>query len=538
MDELRWSERFTAEEVAAYRVTGLWGDETLADFVDRTADARPDALCTTDGSRQLMWADARNQAWRLAGGLARLGITAGDRVVVQLQNSIEAVLTYYALARLGAVMVPRMTMYREREVSDAIDRTEAKALVVPDSFRGFDHAAMAAALHQQCRSLDHVVVVGDAPAGTLEFDALADAEQYAGPRPGPDDLHIILFTSGTTAQPKGVMHTFNTFVTCAKGLARAFALTPDDICLMPSPLMHNTGLQSGALVPAVTGCASVLQDVWEPNAGLELIGRFGVTFSVGATPFVTMMIDAHDGGRHDLRSLRLFACGGAPVPASVVRDAVAVLGCTLMTVFGQTESSLQTITRLDDPVERVASSDGRAAEGTEVSLLDDDGREVPRGAQGEICSRGPGVMVGYWRDPERTKEAFEFGWFHSGDLGRMDDAGYLRVTGRKKDIIIRGGTNISPSEIEELLLEHPCVADVTVVGMPDRVLGEKACAFVVPVPGTSPTLADLTSFLRQKKIAVQKLPERLELRHELPRTATGKVEKYRLRDELVEPVAG
>jgi non-ribosomal peptide synthetase component E (peptide arylation enzyme) len=199
---------------------------------------------------------------------------------------------------------------------------------------------------------------------------------------------------------------------------------------------------------------------------------------------------------------------------------------------------LQTITRLDEPVERVASSDGRAPEGTDVALLDEEGRQVRWGEQGEICSRGPGVMVGYWRDPQRTNESFEFGWFHSGDLGRMDQDGYVRVTGRKKAIVIRGGTNISPSEIEELLLEHPAVADVTVVGMADRVLGEKACAFVVPSPGTSPTLSELTDFLREKKIAIQKLPERLELRDELPRTATGKVEKYRLREDLASLLDG
>jgi len=193
---------------------------------------------------------------------------------------------------------------------------------------------------------------------------------------------------------------------------------------------------------------------------------------------------------------------------------------------------LQTITLLDDPVDRVASSDGRAPEGTDVAILDEEGYEVARGNEGEICSRGPGVFAGYWMEPARTAEAFEFGWFHSGDLGRMDEDGYIRVTGRKKDIIIRGGVNISPTEIEELLLEHASVADVSIVGMPDRVLGEKACAFVVPAAGTSPTLEELTSFLRGKKIAIQKLPERLELRPELPRTATGKVEKYKLREEL------
>jgi non-ribosomal peptide synthetase component E (peptide arylation enzyme) len=511
----------------------LWADDVTSDFLDRAAVDRPDALCVADPEISYTYQQARDRAYRLAGGLAELGVGRGDMVAVQLPNWADAVVTYYAVARLGAVFVPRMLIYRHHEVRDAIMRTEAKVLIVPDTFRDFDHAAMAMELRKECPSLEHVIVHGEPPAGAIPFEEACGDELYDGPKASPDDYHLILFTSGTTAQPKGVVHTWNTYRAGAKGLVENFRLTRDDVCLMPSPIMHNTGLIAGVAAPLLAQAATVVQPIWEASQGLSLISRLGVTYSVGAPPFVTMMIDAYESERYDLSRLRLFACGGAPVPGPIVRQAVEVLGCKLQTVFGQSESSLQTLTDIDDPVERVASSDGKAVRGTEVLILDNDGNEVPRGTEAEICSRGPGVMLEYWRDPERTADVFAHGWFHSGDLGRMDDDGYIRVTGRKKDLIIRGGTNLSSVEIEEMVIEHPRVADASVVGMPDRVLGERVCAFVVTTDDKDMSLEELTSFMREKKIAMQKLPERIEVRTELPRTATGKVLKYKLREEVV-----
>jgi non-ribosomal peptide synthetase component E (peptide arylation enzyme) len=526
--EQRWS----PAQVAEYRRLGLWGDDVLWDHLDRAATYRPDGLCVADPETRYTFAEAFDRAGRIASGLAALGVGRGDHVAVQLPNWAETAIVYYAIARLGAVFLPRMPIYREHEVGEAIERTRSKVFVTTDTFRKFDHAAMGLDIQRRSDSLEHVVVLGDAPDGALPYDALVAGHAFDGPEPDADDPHLVLFTSGTTARPKGVVHSWNTYQGSALALAAAFRLTADDICLMPSPVMHNTGLMAGVVAPLLHQAGTVLQPVWEAHEGLSLISRFGCTYSVGATPFVTMMIDAHDPAQYDLSTFRLFACGGAPVPGAVVRQAIDTLGCTLQTVYGQSESSLQTITDIDDSVERVATSDGKAATGVRISILDDHGVAVPHGDEGEICSQGPGVMLGYFDDPGLTSRAFVDGWFRSGDLGRMDDDGYIRVTGRKKDLIIRGGSNIAPIEIESMIMEHPDVTDVSVVGMPDRVLGERICAFVVPRAGAALELDDITTFLREKKIATQKLPERLELRSELPHNATGKVEKFKLRDEI------
>ena len=524
---------YTPERIARFHDLGLWGTEVLDDLVRRNAEQNPDGICVTDGRRSLTFAEARDAAGRLAGSLAARGVGPGDRVVVQLPNWWEAVVAYYAIARLGAVFVPRMTIYREFEMLDAAERTGAKAIIVPDTFRNFDHAAMALAVRDRVDSVGDVIVAGDAPGGALRFDDLLGADPYAGALPDPDDLHIILFTSGTTARPKGVQHSFNTYVACARTMRQGLAVTSEDRCFMPSPVMHNTGLNSGVLLPALTGAGTVLQDVWQADAAMALIRQHQCTFSIGATPFVTMMLDTFDPDRHDLSSLRVFCCGGAPVPASVVRDAVSRLGFELATCFGQGECSAYTLTRLGDSVERVASSDGVAMPGNEITVLDADGKPVATGEEGEICCRGAQIMLGYLGDPDLTAQTVDAdGFCHSGDLGRMDADGYIRITGRKKDIIIRGGTNITPLEIEELLLEHPKVARVAVIGYPDRKLGERVCAVVVPARDSAPTLAELVEFLEAKRIAKQKLPERLELIDELPVTATGKVEKFRLRERL------
>jgi acyl-CoA synthetase (AMP-forming)/AMP-acid ligase II len=523
---------YPPDRVARFYELGLWGPESLTSIVETNARLRPDELCVADSRRSLTFGEAERLSAGLAGSLIALGVEPGDRVVVQLPNWWQAVVAYYAIARIGAVFVPRMMIYREHEVRDAIERTEATLFITADRFRNFEHGTMGLAIREQT-ALEHVVVIGSTPAGALNFDELLTGPRYAGPAPDPDQLHIILFTSGTTAKAKGVMHSFNTYVACSRALRDGLELSGRDRCFMPSPVMHNTGLQAGVLLPALLGGATVLQDVWEVHAAMDMIGAHRCSYTVGATPFVTMLLDAFDPSSDDLSSMRVFNCGGAPVPASVVRDTSTRLGFRLAVSFGQSECHLYSITRANDSVDRVASSDGRAALGNELIVVDDDGERVPPGQEGEICCRGGQIMLGYLGEPGLTAETIDAdGFCHSGDLGRMDADGYIRITGRKKDIIIRGGNNITPLEIEEMLLEHPKVAQIAVIGFPDHRLGERVCAVVVPTAAGAPTLAELASFLGARRLAKQKLPERLELVDALPMNATGKVEKFQLRKVL------
>lgn len=527
--------RFSPEQHAAFCQLGVWSNRTLADYVEDNAQRDPAGLCVSDGHSSMTFAQARDRAWAVAGSLAALGVARGDRVLVQLPNWVDAVIVYYALARLGAVFVPRMMIYREHELEETLARTEAVAVIVADSFRNVDHAQIAISVARKAHSVKEVVVLGEACDGTVPYGQLLTGSPYTGAPPEVSDPHVILFTSGSTGRAKGVLHNFNTYSACARGLLDVLGLGTCDRCFTASPIMAQTGLNAGIVAPAIGGFGTVIQDIWDPVAAFELIDRCSCTHAYGAATFITTMAGQPPDSRRALPSLRVWGCGGAPVPPLVIEQAHTILGCRVMTMYGQSEACLQTATRLDDSDERVRTSDGRAVAGMEVVVLGEANEPVPAGSEGEICSRGASVMLGYWGDDAEPAAAFDQqGWFHSGDLGRMGEDGYLRVTGRKKDIIIRGGVKISAREIEDILGEHDQVLDVAVIGVPDAELGERVCACVVPVAGSTPCLADLVAFIERRKIAKQKLPERLVLCEELPRTPTGKVQKFALRESAAQ----
>ncbi|MDT7745549.1 MAG: hypothetical protein QOE59_4627 [Actinomycetota bacterium] len=532
--------RYGVESVRRFREQGWWQDGSASALLDRWAEATPTRRFVSDGVVELDYGTVRERARGLGAALVRQGVAAGDRVAVQLPNWAEFVVSYLAIARIGAVMVPIMTVYRHTEVGHVLRNSGAVAAVTTGSFRGFDHAAMFRVLGQECPELRALVIARAEPAdGELAFETACATETddaELGPHPDPDAPHVIVYTSGTESTAKGCVHTWNTLDFSGRGLAHdVFGTTPEDVMFMPSPVAHATGLVVGVLVPLAVGAETHLQDIWEPNEGLRRIAQYRCTATATATPFVRMALEAAAGTDHDVSSMRFWLCAGAPIPEALAAEFTAVFdGGVLNPLYGASEIMAATCCHRGDPIERRAGSDGTPAlEGVQIGLLGPDGDPVATGDEGEICYWGPGAVLGYWRDPARTAATIDDeGWHHTGDLGRMDAEGYLRVSGRLKDIIIRGGTNISAAEVEGHVGAHPDVAQVAVVAYPDDRLGEKVCAVVVPVPGRQPGLADVTDFLRGRAISLQKLPERLLLVDELPMTATGKVQKFLLREQV------
>lgn len=532
-------DRYGEDAARAFRERGWWRDGSAAALVDHWAATTPERRFVSDGTVELDYATLRERSRGLGAALLRAGVRPGERVAMQLPNWAEFVVAYLAVTRIGAVLVPTMTVNRRTEIGHVLRNSGAVAAITTGEFRGFDHAAMFRSLRDECPALSTLVIArGDAAEGELAFDdacATTTDDEELGPHPDPDAPHVIVYTSGTESTSKGCVHTWNTIDFSGRGLATdVFRTRADDVMFMPSPIAHATGLVVGVLVPLTTGSETHLQDVWEPNDGLRRIEEYRCTASATATPFVRMALDAQRGAGRDLSSMRFWLCAGAPIPAALAHEFHdAFDGGVLMPLYGCTEVLAATCCHPGDPVERRAGSDGTPAlDGIEITLTAPDGAAVATGEEGEICYRGPGGILGYWRDPERTAATIDAdGWHHTGDLGRFDEHGYLRVCGRLKDIIIRGGTNISAAEVEGYVAAHPSVAQVAVVAYPDERLGEKVCAVVVPEPGATPTLEDVTTFLRGRDIAAQKLPERLLLVDALPMTATGKVQKFLLREQ-------
>jgi len=538
-------DRYSGEQIAAFYAAGYWQPTSFNALVVEQATRRGDQTFVFDSTTSLTYAGFRDKALRLAVGLQRHGVRPGDRVAVQLPNWTEFPLLAAALSRIGAILVPIMPIYRGDEVAYVLRHSGAVAAVTCHEFRGFGHLAMFQELRSAAPDL-RTVYVARPPAGvaaseTPSLDSLVvdgdltALEEEAGPDSSPDDGFLIVYTSGTTSRPKGCFHTFNTVRASANAILKALEYTEQDVQFGPSPVSHSTGLVTSVVMPLSAGAKSYLMEAWDPEEGLRRIEQYGCTAAVTATPFLQMLMAAYDPAKHDASSLRLWVCAGSPIPGAIVeRSRELFSGCQTLSLYGRSENFLTTMCDVSDPADRAVTSDGSAIEGAEVKIVGEDGLEVPRGEEGDIAYRGPSHMIEYFHDDEQTAALFTpEGFSRSGDLGRMDEDGYVRVTGRLKDIIIRGGMNISAREIEDHLLRHPAIANVAVVGMPDELLGEKACAYVVLAdPHNALTLEDITAHLRAQKLATQKLPEGLEIVSALPTTATGKVQKHILRADI------
>ena len=540
-------DRYSDDDIAAYYGSGFWQTSSLIDVINEQAELRPDKRFVFDSTTSLTFGDFREQVVRTAAGLRRHGVSVGDRVAVQLPNWTEFVVIAAAISRIGAVLVPIMPIYRDDEVGFVLRHAGAKIAITCEEFRKFGYAAMYAQLRSECPALQTVVVVrgtgqDDEQSAFEGLVAEGDLDGLAaeiGAGSGPDDPYMIVYTSGTTSRPKGCLHTFNTLRASASAIGYSLDYTENDVQFGPSPITHSTGIVTSVLLPLLSGASSHLMEAWEPKEGLRRVKEYGCTVTVTATAFLEMMMAAYDPAEHDPSSLRIWVCAGSPIPGSVVQRATTMLsGGQVLSLYGRSENMLTTMCRVTDPPERSATSDGSALQGASVKVVDVAGVEVDRGAEGDIAYRGPSHMLEYYRDPEQTALLFTAdGYSRSGDLGVMDADGFVRVTGRLKDIIIRGGLNISARELEDVLISHPGVASVAVVGMPDPRLGERVCVYVVPTPGQpEPSLADLIDLMREKRVSVTKLPERLEIVSELPMTSTGKIQKHLLRADVARKI--
>lgn len=525
---------------------GYWLNKTILDSLNEAVYQYPDKVALVSykiedqSEKSFTYREMLHTANKISLGLKRLGVQKQDIVSCQLPNWWEFTLLYIACRRIGAVLNPLMPIFRERELSFMLKHTESKVLIVPKVFRKFDHEKLAYQLQKNIESLEHVVVVGGEGENSFEklllnhgldndpqiLNTLNDVTITA------DDIAQLVFTSGTTGEPKGVMHTANTLFSNIVPYAKRLHLSKDDVIFMGSPMAHQTGFMYGLIMPVLLKAKAVLQDVWDVNIAIDLIHKHEVTFTMASTPFLNDLSEAVLDTHQSLDSLKLFLCAGAPIPSTLVQKARQNMGVKVISAWGMTECGAVTTTRPEDDDERSFNTDGLPLPGVEVKIVDNHGDVLPPHQSGTLMIRSCSNFGGYMKRPH-LNETSEDGWFDTGDIAYLDEQGYIRIAGRKKDVIIRGGENIPVAEVESLIYLHPDIATVALVPYPDERMGEKACAIVKLKEGAHTImLKDLVDFLKRHNLANQYLPERLEVWDDIPMTPSGKIQKFKLRDLL------
>ena len=526
----------------------------IAEQVLRWARERPSELALVDVegpvARAWSWRKLCDDADRAATLLLELGVRAGEPVAFQLPNVGEFVVVALAALRIGAVCCPLMPIFREREMALALERSRARVLIVGSAHRGRDMVAETAALleREEAAAVEHALVVAIEPAPEPQLPAggrvrwarwasevertTADPAALDARRPAADAPAQLLFTSGTTGEPKGVVHRFDTLTRAVAMEIEHLGLGRDDRVYVPSPLAHQTGFLYGMWLAFFLGVPQIVQTTWDARRAAAALREWGGSFVQAATPFLSDLVAAVEDGAPAPEALRIFVVTGAAVPRVVAERATRVLDAAVCGAWGSTESCLGTLAAPTDPPEQTWGSDGRPLAGVDVRITDDRGEPLPRGSEGNFEVKSRCLFDGYLDRPDLTAEVLSAdGWYRTGDLAIQDADGFVRITGRVKDVVNRGGEKVPVAEIEQLLHEHPAVADVAIVAMPHPRLGEQACAFVVPAPGASFDLQAMTDHLDARRVAVQYWPERLELVDALPRNAIGKLQKFVLREQ-------
>jgi fatty-acyl-CoA synthase len=536
--------------------------ETIGRYFD-TACARwaerPALIVRHQGVR-LTYAELKHEVDRLAAGLLALGLTPGDRIGMWSPNNAEWVLTQFATAKAGLILVNINPAYRLTELEHALNKAGCKALILTERFKTSDYVGMMRELAPElpratpglldAARLPHlravVVIAETAPAGTLRFADLADRGGAAeremlealAPQFQFDDPINIQFTSGTTGHPKGATLSHHNILNNGFFIGEAMRLGPDDRLCIPVPLYHCFGMVLGNLACLTHGAAMVFpSEGFDPLATLETIAAERCTALHGVPTMFIAEMDHPEFKRFDLSSLRTGIMAGAPCPIEVMKRAVSSMHLREITIaYGMTETSPVSFqSSTSDPLERRVSTVGRIHPHLEVKVVDTEGRIVKPGTPGELLTRGYSVMLGYWDDPEKTADVLDSaGWMHTGDLATMDGDGYLNIVGRIKDLVIRGGENVYPREIEEFLYSHPDIADVQVVGVPDAKYGEELCAWIRMREGAEPLDAPAVRAYCEGKLAHYKVPRYVQVVDEFPMTVTGKIRKVEMRERSVE----
>jgi acyl-CoA synthetase (AMP-forming)/AMP-acid ligase II len=519
---------------ARYVGNNVWADKTIADLAVDLTSKDPDCIAFVAGDREMNRGQFLADAEALAVGLADLGLAAGHVVSFQTPNWMEAAVINMAAMLSGIIVNPIVPIYRDAEVRMMLGDCRAKAFFVASSFRNYDFAAMAERLKPSLADLDHVILVRG--QRDLTYESLIESgrgRRFNRPQVDPGSVKMILYTSGTTGRPKGVLHSHNTLIRVLRQAAAHWHVEPGEAILIPSPVTHISGYSNGLEMPFAVESRSIFMEVWNAGEALALIDRHHVTGIVAATPFLTELAQSATAVGTRLPSLRFFACGGAAVSPDVIPTANKAFDrCRAFRVYGSSEVPLVSVGYPSAGDEQLAARTDGAIIDYEVRIVDDQEHELPDGAEGEILARGPSMFLAY-ADRQQTADAITSnGYFRTGDLGCITPEGSILITGRKKDLIIRGGENISAKEIEDVLHRHPMVLEASVVAMPHARLGEGVCAYVIRKPGASGDGAMLAAHIESSGLAKQKIPERFEFVDDLPRTASGKIRKDLLRSDI------
>jgi acyl-CoA synthetase (AMP-forming)/AMP-acid ligase II len=520
---------------------GHWLAETMVDAARRRVAEAPDATYQIDGDDSMSRAEVWDQSLRLAGWFLDKGFEPGDVISFQLPNWMETAVIALAARICGLVINPIPPIYRESELAYILGDCGSKAIFVPGVFRKHDHTAMLESLRGSLPELTEIVTLRG--EGIVNFADLLEREpvdEARLPKVDADAIVIAMYTSGTTGKPKGVLHTHNSYGHRVRAMAEAYGMSEADVSFMPSPVTHITGAIWAFDMPWIAGNASVLMDVWSPADGIACIEKNQCTVTGGATPFLQQMLDIAEKTPERLASLRLFFCGGTTVsPELINRASESFPAAQFYRAFGSTEMLTATLgPRTPEEAWLGAETDGQVRYPVEMRIVDAvTDAPLPAGEEGEILMRGPGLCAGYIHAIDNDAAFLPDGFFRMGDLGQQVHGDWLVITGRKKDIIIRSGENISPKEVEDVLFGHPAIAEVAIVAMPSPVTGEKGCAFIIPKAGTSIDMPEIQRFLGKAGLAKQKFPEHLVIVDDLPRVPSGKVRKDVLREEAAQIAA-